>query len=212
MRVVPVPIVAFIETKIIRGRPYYYHVKMGRVNGQPRKVMTVYLGTGETLLSRLNERATPTAALRLKSYSLGKVAALLRTATQLKFTETVDHYCRKHSSGGSPLANTSSWRFSPAPMSLGAKLPRGAGSIATASSSSDGPRPTWSTPTISWGTFAAWRRFPSSGASRKPSLGPSFNTPSVPLRSSGTSPTTPTLVRRGRPSLDRVTPRTTATI
>ncbi len=91
---------AFIETKIIRGRPYYYLVKMGRVNGQPRKVKTVYLGTGETLLARLNERAAPTEALRLKSYPFGKAAALLRTATELNFVETVDHYCRKRSSGG----------------------------------------------------------------------------------------------------------------
>ena len=35
----------FIRQKIIKGRPYYYHVRTVRVNGKPRQKVVKYLGT-----------------------------------------------------------------------------------------------------------------------------------------------------------------------
>ena len=59
---------------------YWYIVESRRVNGKPRPVVLAYLGTAETLLQKLQGLAS---VGKLKSYSHGTVAALLKLAAQL---------------------------------------------------------------------------------------------------------------------------------
>ena len=91
--------VAYLEAKKIGNRTYYYLIERGRVNGVSKKVRTVYLGTAEGILARIQGQA-PTSPLVLKSYPFGKTALLLKTAQKLDFVETVDHYAHKRSTPG----------------------------------------------------------------------------------------------------------------
>ena len=97
---IPCTIVPSLEAKQIRGRTYYYLVWVARVNGRPRKVRTVYLGTAATLAERLEERRPRAGPLRLKSYPFGRAALLVRTARQLDLVATIDHYAHKRSTPG----------------------------------------------------------------------------------------------------------------
>lgn len=98
--------VVYLERKRIGGHSYYYASVNARIDGQPRRARTVYLGTADEILRTVEEHkigplsAGGVAGARVKAYPFGTVAALLRTAKELKFVETIDHYAPKRSTPG----------------------------------------------------------------------------------------------------------------
>ena len=95
-----------LERKVIAGKSYYYAIERRWIDGRSRKARTVYLGTAEGLL-RAVEAQRPGASLlgternvRVKAFPFGAIAALLRTAKDLRLVETIDHYAHKRSTPG----------------------------------------------------------------------------------------------------------------
>jgi transposase len=80
---------ASIQSRESRGNKYWYIVESRRVNGKPRPVMLAYLGKANDLLKRLQGI---TDKIRLKSYSHGAVAALLKTANELDVCRTINKH------------------------------------------------------------------------------------------------------------------------
>ena len=82
---------ATIQPKTSHGHKYWYIVESRRVNGKPRPVVLAYLGKAEDLLRRLAGLSTDA---RIKSYSHGAVAALLRIAGELEAPSLINKYVR----------------------------------------------------------------------------------------------------------------------
>ena len=58
----------------VRGKTYWRIVESKRVNGKPRPIPILYLGTADALLERLTSQAE--GKLTLKTFRHGDVAAL----------------------------------------------------------------------------------------------------------------------------------------
>jgi len=82
---------ATIQSKNSRGHKYWYIVESRRVNGKPRPIVLAYLGKANDLLKRLQGI---TSGLRLKSYSHGSVAALLKIAHQLDIPSLINQHVK----------------------------------------------------------------------------------------------------------------------
>jgi len=91
---------ASIVKKIKKGRPYYYAVQSGRVNGKPRIVWQKYLGTVDAIVRRA-EDAKPPAPSEAVIFEAGGVAALLRIAQRLGVVELIDEVVPKREQGPS---------------------------------------------------------------------------------------------------------------
>ena len=83
--------VASLMQKKTGKHKYWYIVESRRVNGKPRPVVLAYLGTAETLLQKLQGLAT---VGKLKSYSHGTVAALLKLAAQLEIPALINEHVK----------------------------------------------------------------------------------------------------------------------
>lgn len=70
---------------------YWYIVESRRVNGKPRPVVLAYLGTAEVLLRKLQNMAS---VGKIKSYSHGTVAALLKVAAQLQIPALINDHVK----------------------------------------------------------------------------------------------------------------------
>jgi transposase len=78
--------------KVKAGRHTYYRiVESRRVNGKPRPIPLLHLGTADQLLNRLLTQAQPQFTLR--SYQHGDVAALKAMADRLGLVALIDHHC-----------------------------------------------------------------------------------------------------------------------
>lgn len=89
---------ASLTAKVVRGRTYYYLRECQRVNGKPKIVKTIYLGTLKKLLAapRAQTLAKPqTVAVS----SFGAVAALLNLAQQLDLVALIDEHVPKRRQG-----------------------------------------------------------------------------------------------------------------
>ncbi len=82
---------ATIQAKTSRGQKYWYIVESRRINGKPRPVVLAYLGKVNDLLKRLQG---PAEAIRLKSYSHGAVAAMLRIADELEICSLINQHVK----------------------------------------------------------------------------------------------------------------------
>jgi len=91
---------ATLQQKTSRGHKYWYIVESRRVNGKPRPVVLAYLGKPEDLLRRLTGLADE---VRLKSYSHGAVAALLRVAQTLNVAALINKHVPAKPGGEKPL-------------------------------------------------------------------------------------------------------------
>jgi transposase len=90
---------ASLTRKLIKGRPYYYLRQCQRVDGQPKIVKTVYLGSVEQVVSRLT---SPTALPQPRAVdvaSFADVAALLDLAQQLQLVALIDAHLPKRHQG-----------------------------------------------------------------------------------------------------------------
>jgi len=96
---------ATIQSKMSRGHKYWYIVESKRVNGKPRPIVIEYLGKADGLLRRLR---SVTDGVRLKSYSHGAVAVMLKIASELDIVTIINKYIdsKRHYRPKKPLSNS----------------------------------------------------------------------------------------------------------
>jgi len=80
---------ATIQARTSRGNKYWYIVESRRVNGKPRPIMLSYLGKANDLLARLQGM---TDKIKLKSYSHGAIATLLKIAQELDVCNIINKH------------------------------------------------------------------------------------------------------------------------
>jgi transposase len=91
---------ATIIKKIKKGKPYYYAVESGRVDGKPRITWQKYLGTVEGII-KMAEGAEPESPREVDIFELGGAAALLGIAQRLGLEELIDEVVPKREQGPS---------------------------------------------------------------------------------------------------------------
>lgn len=91
---------ATIIHKMKKGRPYYYAVESGRVNGKPRIVWQKYLGTVDAIVKRV-EQTRPEKPREAVLFEAGGVAALLRIAQRLDLLGIINAAVPKREQGPS---------------------------------------------------------------------------------------------------------------
>jgi len=88
---------ASLQRHVVKGRTYWRIVESRRINGKPRAVPVMHLGTADALLERLLN--APAGPLRLRSYQHGDVAALKAAADQLGVVSIIDEHVRQQPRG-----------------------------------------------------------------------------------------------------------------
>jgi transposase len=81
---------ASLQRHVVKGRTYWRIVESRRVDGKPRPVPILYLGTADSLLERLLE--APAGRLRVQSFQHGDVAALKAAADRLGIISLIDQH------------------------------------------------------------------------------------------------------------------------
>ena len=84
---------ASLQKHIVSGHTYWRIVESRRVDGKPRPVPIMYLGTADQLLNRLLD--APQGKLRLRSFQHGDVAALKAAADRLGVVSIIDRHVGK---------------------------------------------------------------------------------------------------------------------
>lgn len=87
----------------VRGRSYWRIVESRRINGKPRAIPILHLGTADALLDRLLN--APQGRLRIQSYQHGHVAALKAAADRLNVVSIIDKHV-EHSARGLSVGGT----------------------------------------------------------------------------------------------------------
>jgi len=84
---------SYIVKRRVRKYYYYYLIKQARVDGKPRIVSQIYLGTAERIERLVKE--SQSRPPRIKSYPFGLPAALIQAAEDLHWVEIVDSHVDK---------------------------------------------------------------------------------------------------------------------
>jgi len=84
---------ASLQKVRVRGRTYWRVVESRRVNGKPRAIPILHLGTVDALLERLLQ--APAGRIRIRSFQHGDVAALKVAADRLDVVRTIDKHVDK---------------------------------------------------------------------------------------------------------------------
>jgi len=90
---------ASLTSKIIRGRKYYYARTCKRVDGKPKIVQTIYLGTVEKMIENAKGSKQIPKASEVCILELGATAALSEVARRLRLVEIIDHHAPKRDQG-----------------------------------------------------------------------------------------------------------------
>ena len=90
-------IMASLQKKNSRGHIYWQIVESRRVNGKPRPIVLMHLGTAETLLRRLQQ--SPDKPIDAKVFEFGAVAALWDIAQRLEVVSIIDGVIAKRNQG-----------------------------------------------------------------------------------------------------------------
>lgn len=90
---------ASLTHKFINGRKYYYARECKRINGKPKIVRTIYLGTVERMIQEAEERNEIPAPKEVYVEEFGATAALLQIARRLQFTSIIDRHASKRKQG-----------------------------------------------------------------------------------------------------------------
>jgi transposase len=88
---------ATIQKKPCRGRAYWQIVESRRINGKPRPVVLLHLGTAEGLLRRLQQGSGK--PLKARVLQFGAIAALWNLAEELKVVSLIDQQVAKREQG-----------------------------------------------------------------------------------------------------------------
>ena len=81
---------ATLQKKKSRGKTYWQIVESRRVNGKPRPIVLMHLGTAEKLLHRLQQGVGKPIKARVLQF--GALAALWNIAQELQIVETIDRH------------------------------------------------------------------------------------------------------------------------
>jgi len=81
---------ASLQKHVVGGKTYWRIVESRRVNGKPRAIPILYLGTADSLLERLLE--APAGKMRIKSFEHGNVAALKAAADRLDVVSIINKH------------------------------------------------------------------------------------------------------------------------
>ena len=90
-------IMASLQAIRTKGHTYWRIVESRRVNGKPRPVPVLYLGTADALLERLLSGGS--AALRIQSFEHGSVAVLQAAADRLQVAAMIDRHLPGYAKG-----------------------------------------------------------------------------------------------------------------
>src|SRR4030042_1009059 len=88
-----------LKKKIIKGHIYWYAVEMARIDGKPKQVWQMYLGTAEKIIEVMKGSEDKPYA-RFKSFQYGKIAAMMQISEKLEFIEIVNKHTDKKSIAG----------------------------------------------------------------------------------------------------------------
>lgn len=88
---------ASLQRNRVKGKTYWRIVESRRVDGKPRPVPIMHLGTADRLLQRLLD--APTGRLSVKSFQHGDVAALKAAADRLGVVSIIDRHVPDSSRG-----------------------------------------------------------------------------------------------------------------
>jgi transposase len=89
--------VATLQKKKSRGKTYWQIVESRRVNGKPRPIVLMHLGTAEKLLHRLQQDVGK--PIKAKVLQFGALAALWNIAQELQIVEIIDRHVEKRHQG-----------------------------------------------------------------------------------------------------------------
>lgn len=92
---------ASLTRKRIHGRTYYYARICKRVDGKPKIVRTIYLGTVDKIIQNAERGRTVPQAAEVHLAELGATAALIDVAERLQFVQIVDRHAPKRGQGPS---------------------------------------------------------------------------------------------------------------
>src|SRR3989304_2147689 len=92
---------ASLTHKVINGSKYYYARICRRVNGKPKIVQTLYLGTVDRMIQNAQETVSIPEAKEVRILELGATAALIQIARRLKLVESIDRHVPKRKQGPS---------------------------------------------------------------------------------------------------------------
>jgi transposase len=90
---------ASLTPKIVHGRKYYYARISKRVNGKPKIVKTVYLGTVDKIIKNAQAADQIPPVKEVCIAELGATAALFDIAKRLQFVEIIDSHIAKRKQG-----------------------------------------------------------------------------------------------------------------
>jgi len=90
---------ASITPKIVNGHKYYYARISKRINGRPKIVQTIYLGTVDKIIKNTRAADKIPQAEEVYIAELGATAALFDIANRLQFVETIDSHVAKRQQG-----------------------------------------------------------------------------------------------------------------
>jgi transposase len=90
---------ASLTAKIIKGRTYYYARECRRVDGKPRIVRTVYLGSLDRILAAVQGSQQPPTPQSVDIAGFGDVAALYDLARSIGLVERIDRIVPKRRQG-----------------------------------------------------------------------------------------------------------------
>jgi GNAT superfamily N-acetyltransferase len=88
-----------LTRKFIRGRPYYYARWCQRVDGRPKIVRTLYLGSLDNIVQAVETAQRPLPLKEAELASFADVAALYDQAAQLRLMDLIDAQIPKRHQG-----------------------------------------------------------------------------------------------------------------
>ena len=88
---------ATIQKKVSRGHTYWQIVESRRVNGKPRPIVLMHLGTADGLLRRLQK--ADGRPVKARVFQFGPLAALWNIAAELDVVGIIDRYTYKRDQG-----------------------------------------------------------------------------------------------------------------
>ena len=92
---------ASLTHKVINGSSYYYARICRRVNGKPKIIQTLYLGTVDRMIQNAQETVSIPEAQEVRILELGATAALIQIARRLRLVESIDRHVPKRKQGPS---------------------------------------------------------------------------------------------------------------
>lgn len=90
---------ASLQKYKVGGKTYWRIVESRRVNGKPRAIPVLQLGTAQSLLEKLTKVGAGVSGFSVKSFEHGAIAALLEIAKELDLVEIINRHAPKEKGG-----------------------------------------------------------------------------------------------------------------